>query len=101
MTPELPRAPISEPWAMARRWLRGPLSARAVELGGHRLEGEGHVRAGVAVGHGVDVEAVDELLMAAQAVPEGADDAAEPGRIQGVEGDHGQDANLCDLPRGS
>ena len=38
----------------------------------HRPEGEGHVRAGVAVGDGVDVEAVDGLLVLASASPKTA-----------------------------
>ena len=38
---------------------RGHVGVGAVELGDHRLEGERHVGAGVAVGHRVDVEPVD------------------------------------------
>ena len=70
MTPEFPRAPISEPWAMARQVASRSGESRVVELVGHRLHGEGHVGAGVAVGDRVDVEAVDQLLVGAQPVPE-------------------------------
>ena len=69
MTPELPRAPISEPWAMARQVASRSGDVEAGELVGHRLEGEGHVGAGVAVGHRVDVEPVDQLLVGAEPVP--------------------------------
>ena len=59
MTPELPRAPISAPKLIAAaialdRDVRDGL--RLVERG---LHGRVHVRAGVAVGNRVDVEAVD------------------------------------------
>ena len=82
MTPELPRAPISEPWAMARQAAARSGDSSPASLGGDRLQGEGHVGAGVAVGHRVDIEPVDELLVAPQAVPEGADDTAELRCIQ-------------------
>ena len=58
ITPELPRAPMSEPWLMALQAAArsAPAPSSSVD---DRLEGEGHVRAGVAVGHRVDVEPVD------------------------------------------
>ena len=94
MTPELPRAPISEPWliGVGARW-----PCRAVRLGQlahHRLEGQRHVGPGVAVGHGVDVEAVDELLVGTQRVPV-ATSPRPPGRWhQALERLHAGDANL-------
>ena len=66
MTPELPRAPMSDPWLIA---LHTPaMSSAPSELGHHRLQGEGHVGAGVAVGHRVDVEPVEALLVGPQGV---------------------------------
>ena len=62
----MPRAPMSEPWLMALH-VDG-MSSHAVELGHHRLEGERHVRARVAVGHRVDVEPVDDVLVGAERV---------------------------------
>ncbi len=43
---------------------------RGLELGAHRLEGQGHVGAGVAVGDRVHVEPVQLLLVRAQCIPE-------------------------------
>ena len=40
-----------------------------VELADHRFEGQGHVGAGVPVGHRIDVEAVDVGLVQPQGVP--------------------------------
>ena len=40
----------------------------AVELGDHGLEGQGHVGAGVAVGHRIDVQAVDVGLVEPEGV---------------------------------
>ena len=58
ITPELPRAPISEPWLIALQ--TSAMSASAPPSSAHhRLERERHVRAGVAVGHRVDVEPVE------------------------------------------
>ena len=45
-----------------------------------RLQGERHVRAGVAVGHGVDVEAVQFFLMVAQRVAVRGDHPAQISR---------------------
>ena len=64
MTPELPRAPMSEPRLIA--WHTSSIDSAVAELGAHRLERERHVRAGVAVGHRVDVEPVQLLLVGAQ-----------------------------------
>ena len=74
MTPELPRAPISDPWAMALQVAAQIGRLEAGQLVRHRLEGQGHVGARVAVGHRVDVETVDDLLMGAQPVAEGGHD---------------------------
>ena len=58
ITPLLPRAPISEPWLIASQ-VAADLGRRLVHLGDHGVEGAGHVRAGVAVGHRIHVEPVD------------------------------------------
>ena len=68
ITPELPRAPMSEPWLIALH-TGGQVAVGAVELLAHRRQGERHVRAGVAVGHGVDVEPVDARLVGVERVP--------------------------------
>ena len=46
--------------------LHGGVDVEGIELGDDRLNRQGHVRAGVAVGHGIDIEAVDDLLVRAQ-----------------------------------
>ena len=85
MTPEFPRAPISEPWAMALHTaaMSGPSDGRLAagpevgvvqvgqalelgQLGHHRLHGEGHVGPRVPVGDGIDVQPVDGVLVEAQ-----------------------------------
>ena len=58
ITPLLPRAPISDPWLMASHVASSPARA-PVHLGDDGVERAGHVGAGVAVGHRVDVEPVD------------------------------------------
>ena len=58
------------------------------ELLDHRLEGQRHVRAGVAVGHRVDVEPVQRLLVDAERVPEAGDDPADVGRAELLESRH-------------
>ena len=57
---------------------------RAVELADHRLERERHVGAGVAVGHRVDVEAVQLVLVGAQRVAVGRHDPPQVGRRRAV-----------------
>ena len=64
ITPELPRAPMSEPRLIA--WHTSSIESAVGELGADRLEGERHVGAGVAVGDRVDVEPVQLLLMRTQ-----------------------------------
>ena len=60
MTPELPRAPISEPCVTAwQTSASGGVGGQLRELGEDGVHRERHVRAGVAVGHGEDVEPVD------------------------------------------
>ena len=65
ITPLLPRAPIKR--AVRHRHAHVVHSGRGAELLAHRLEGEGHVGAGVAIGHRVDVEAVQLLLVCPRA----------------------------------
>ena len=62
----------------------------ALELGHHGLEGQGHVGAGVAVGHRVDIQAVDVPLVRAQRVTEAAHHGAQIVRAQGRQGGHGK-----------
>ena len=68
----------------------------AVELPDHRLEGERHVGAGVAVGHGVDVEAVQLVLVGAECVAIGGDDATQVGGTERLEDAHGWDGTAAD-----
>ena len=77
MTPELPRAPISEPRLIA--WHTSAIDSAVAELGAHRLERERHVRAGVAVGDRVDVEPVQLFLVGAQRVAEAQHRLAQVG----------------------
>ena len=71
ITPELPLAPMRDPWAIAlhtcaRLW---SLNRHClVELRDHGLDGEGHVRPCVPVGNRIDVEPVDRLLVRSQQV---------------------------------
>jgi hypothetical protein len=62
----------------------------ALEAGDDRLDGQRHVGAGVAIGNGVDVEAVDDLLMSAQDVPIALEHPADIGRLQRRGRRHGQ-----------
>ena len=79
----MPRAPMSEPCAMAWQ-TSAPCLGGVAELVDHRLEGQGHVRAGVAVGDRIDVEPVELLLVGPERVPEpgetGEHGAVERGR---------------------
>ena len=97
-----PRSCLGRPSATRGRWPcrspRGRPTPARRELIGHRLEGQSHVGAGVTIGHRVDVEAVDELLMGTEPVPKGGDDLAQLRCAERVEDHHFQDANLCDLP---
>ena len=68
MTPELPRAPMSEPRLIA--WQTSSIDVGVGERGADRLERERHVGAGVAVGDRVDVEPVQLLLVRADGVAE-------------------------------
>ena len=66
MTPEFPRAPISDAWPIALQTAGEPEpGGTLVELGHHGLDREGHVGAGVAVGHRIDVQPIDVALMQA------------------------------------
>ena len=80
MTPELPRAPMSEPRLIA--WHTSAIDSAVAELGADRLERERHVGAGVAVGHRVDVEPVQLLLVRADGVAEAEQRLAEVGCAQ-------------------
>ena len=86
ITPELPRAPIER--AVGDRLAHLGHRLGRAELLDHRLEREGHVRAGVAVGHRVDVQPVQRLLMDAQRIPEAGDDLTDVGRAELVESRH-------------
>ena len=91
MTPELPRAPMSEPWPMARHTSdSADPDGHAVELGHHRLEREGHVRARVAIGHRIDIQAVDVHLVGPECVPIAAHHGAQLVCAQGRQGGHGK-----------
>lgn len=73
----------------------------AVDLGHHRLEGEGHVGARVPVRHRIDVQPVDHSLVGTEQVTKDPDSPAEVSSIERVEDDHVVDANLYDVPRRS
>ena len=62
--------------------------APTVDLGDHRVERPAHVRAGVAVGHRVDVQGVDRGGMCHEGVAEGRDDLPQVGGVETVEGRH-------------
>ena len=85
ITPELPRAPISEPWlklvATASRssWVPRP-RPRLVQLDG--LDSQRHVGPGVPVGDGVHVEAVESGPVLRQRV---AIDAHNTSQVSGRE----------------
>ena len=88
ITPELPRAPISEPRLMA--WHTAAMSS-AVDGGdrvAHRIERERHVRAGVAVGHRIHIEAIDPLFVRFQGVTKPFHDRDEVRRRQTGQGRH-------------
>ena len=91
ITPELPRAPMSEPWPMAWQHLGQP-GARldALELADHGLEREHHVGPGVPVGHRKDVQAVDVLLVEPQGVPDSPPSPAPGRRAERRRGGHGR-----------
>ena len=81
ITPELPRAPMSEPRLIA--WHTSAIDSDCAQLRAHRLERERHVGAGVAVGHRVDVEPVELLLVRAHGVAEAQERLAQ---IRGAPG---------------
>ena len=87
MTPELPRAPMSEPWLIALHTAAMSSSAPSSSAD-DRLQGEGHVGAGVAVGHRVDVEPVDGLLVGREGVAVGLHHRSQVGGAQVIEGGH-------------
>jgi hypothetical protein len=66
------------------------VGGHAVQLGDHGFQGQGHVGAGVAVGHRVDVEAVDVHLVRAQGVPVALHHGTQLGGAQGRPGGHGR-----------
>ena len=53
------------------------VGSQLVELLDDRFNRQGHVCAGVTVGHGVDIEAVNYLFVGSQQVGKGADYSAE------------------------
>ena len=91
ITPELPRAPISDPWPMAWQTSAsaGP-GLDALELADHGLEGQGHVRARVPVGHRVDVQAVDDVLVQPERVPVAPHHGAQVVGAERRRGGHGR-----------
>ena len=88
ITPLLPRAPISEPWLMASHVGVEVALGRVVHLGDDGVERARHVGAGVAVGHRVDVEAVEAAGVGAHRVAERRDDVAQGTRIEPFQGGH-------------
>ena len=54
----------------------------AVEILDHRLHGQRHVRSGVAVRDGVDVQVVDHLPVGGKPVVESDDDATQGGSVK-------------------
>ncbi len=62
----------------------------ALELADHGLEGEGHVGAGVAVRHRVDVQSVDVALVQPEGVPVAPHHRAQVVGAQGRRGGHGR-----------
>ena len=74
MTPELPRAPIKRTVGDGLADL-GHLGVvgQGAQFGGDRLDGERHIGPGVAVGHRVDVQAIDDVLMGTQQIRVGGD----------------------------
>ena len=77
---------MSDPWAMA--WHTSGIASADPELLHDGLDRERHVRAGVAVGDRVDVEAVERLLVDPERIPEAGDDPADVGRAELVESRH-------------
>jgi hypothetical protein len=73
-----------------RRARAHQVGGRAIDLGDHGVERAGHVRAGVAVGHGVHVEAVDRLLVGAHDIAERRDRVAEVVDPEAFERGHGR-----------
>ena len=81
ITPELPRAPMSEPRLIA--WQTSAIDSAVRQRRAHRLERERHVGAGVAVGDRVDVEPVQLLLVRAHGVAEAQERLAQIGGAPG------------------
>ena len=66
------------------------LLAHVLQLGDHGLQGQGHVRARVPVGHRVDVQAVDIGLVQPQRIPVPPHHGAEVNGAEGRRGGHGR-----------
>ena len=75
MTPELPRAPMSEPLVTAAATDGMSVDVALLELLDHGAHGERHVGARVAVRDRVDVEVVDELALSLDGGERGLDDS--------------------------
>ena len=84
ITPLLPRAPMSEPWAMALHTdaMSGRVGVDPVEFFDDRTQRERHVGTGVAIGHRVHVEVVHRLTMIDQRVTKNSDDLAKGSGIE-------------------
>jgi hypothetical protein len=67
----------------------GEVSVDPLELGGDRGQREGHVAPGIAIGHRVDVEAVDAVLVRLEGVSECGDDEPEIVGTEALERGHG------------
>jgi hypothetical protein len=77
---------------VADRLAHGAHVVGAVELGHHRLEGEGHVRARVAVGHRIHVEPVQLLLVRTESVAIAEHHLAQVRGIERLEHGHGEES---------
>ena len=86
MTPELPRAPISAPVGHRREHPAGGCVGAAAGFFHGRAHRQEHVRPGVAVGHGEDVDGVDLLDVALEPGGGGGEHLAH---LRAIERAHG------------
>ena len=64
-------------------WRTSPIGAFSSRSFGHhdRLDGEGHIGPGIAVGDGIDVQAIDDVAIGVQEIAVGGDRRSQaPGR---------------------
>ena len=100
MTPELPRAPISAPKLIAAAIRSAGWPGRALGLLERRPDRREHVRAGVAVGDRVDVEAVDLVDVRLEVGDGRAEGVEEPGAVAGAAGHQATSVPLSARSRG-